>query len=108
MSALYRKNHGYLHILCHASPHQRQFLLNTATPEQVHAICEVCYNLLRENIPSSSALRLRLGDFKHELIDLANESVPFKEKKKILSQTGGGFIEDALMPLLSGLGMILL
>ena len=108
MSKLIRKNLGYLHFLAHAPPHQKQALLDTASAEQIHAICEVCHNVLSEVIPSSKERRNRLCNFKAELIDLAAPSVPFKKKKKIISQTGGGFIEDVISPLLSGLSLILL
>ena len=108
MSKLIRKNHGYLHVLVHGLPQQKQALLDTASAEQIHAICEVCYNLLKEVIPSSEEQRSRLCNFKAELLDLASPSVPFKKKKKIISQTGGGFIEDVISPLLGGFSLNLL
>ena len=51
MSQLLCNHFGYLQLLNSCSPHQRDLLLATATPEQVHALCEVCYNLLKGTIP---------------------------------------------------------
>ena len=109
MSELLRRNHSYFHLLAHSPlPKQNKFLLMTATPEQVHAICELCYNVLKESVPSSDAQWNRLQPNEDELCNLIDTKVPFKEKKKIINQTGAGFIEDVISPLLSGLSVILL
>ena len=109
MSELLRGNHSYLHLLAHSpSPKQKKILLMTATPEQVHAICELCYNVLKGTVPSSDAQWDRLQHYEGELCNLIGTKMPFKEKKKIISQTGAGFIEDVISPLLSGLSVILL
>ena len=79
----------------------------TATPEQVHAICELCYTVLKGTVPSSDAQWDRLQPYEDELCNLIDIKVPFKEKKKIISQPGTGFI-DVNSPLLSGLSVILL
>ena len=108
MSNLIRRNRSYLHLLANsASPAQKKLLLLTATPEQVHAICEVCYNVLTECIPCTEAQRERLLPYKEELVDLAESHVPFRQKKQILVQHGGSFIQDILNPLLSGLSLFL-
>ena len=80
----------------------------SATPEQVHAICEVCYNVLTECIPCTEAQRKRLLPYEEELVDLAESHVPFKRKKQILVQHGGGFIQDLLSPLVSGISLLLI
>ena len=38
------------------------------------------------------------------LISLAEPNVPYKKKKHILVQEGGGFIQDLLPPVISSLG----
>ena len=102
MSELLRRNHSYFHLLAHSLlPKQNKFLLMTATPEQVHAICELCYNVLKESVPSSDAQWNRLQPYEDELCNLIDTKVPFKEKKKIISQTGAGLIEDVISPLFS-------
>ena len=108
MSQLLCKQIGYLNNLAHCSPHQKQMLLTTATPEQIHAISEVCSNIIKGIIPLSYNEKERLRGHIDDLRDLANSTTPFKTKKQIISQRGGGFVSDVVTPLLSTLGMLIL
>ena len=108
MSHLLRENFGYLCHLTSCSPHQRKLLLTTASPEQVHALCEVCLNLLRGTIPVSQVQKGRLREHVDDIRELASSSVPFKTKKHILAQRGGGFVSDVMSPLMSALSLFLL
>ena len=60
----------------------------TATPEQVHTICEFRYKVLKASAPSSDSQRDRLQPYEDELCNLIETKVPFKEKNKIIIQTG--------------------
>ena len=108
MSRLIYDNFGYLHHLTHCSPHQRTLLLTTATPRQVHAICEVCANLSKGTIPISHEQKERLRGHVEDMRDLADPSVSFKTKKQLLAQQGGGFVGDVLSPLMSALSLFML
>ena len=108
MSHLLRENFGYLCHLTDCSPYQRKLLLTTATPEQVHAICEVCSNLSRGLIPIKDAHKERLREHVDDIRGLANPAVPFKTKKQILAQRGEGFVSDVMSPLMSTLSLFLL
>ena len=108
MSRLLCDHFGYLYHLAHCSPHQRRLLLATATPEQVHAICEVCSNLSKGTIPISQEQKERLREHVDDIRDLADSSVSFKTKKQIIAQQGGGFAADVLSPLMSALSLIML
>ena len=108
MSQLLHNQIGYLKMLAHCSPHQRNVLLTTATPEQIHAICEVCYNLIKGTIPISRNQKEQLRDHANDIRDLANPSTPYKTKKQIVAQRGGGFVSDVLTPLLSTLSTFIL
>ena len=108
MSQLLRDNFGYLHLLVHCPESQRKVLLTTATPEQVHVMCEVCHNLLKGNIPISQRQKERLEPHKDDIRVLARASIPFKTKKKLLVQRGGGLVEEVLPPLMSALSLFLL
>ena len=44
MSRVVNNNRGFLHLLADCPVHQRQFLLKTATPQQLHALVQVLYN----------------------------------------------------------------
>ena len=74
----------------------------------MHAICEVCYNVLTECVPCTEAQRDKLMQYKDELVDLAESHVPFRRKIQILVQHGGGFIQDLLSPLVSGIDLLLI
>ena len=108
MSVLLRDNFGYLHLLTRCPEPQRQVLLATATPEQVHVMCEVCHNLLKGHISISQGQKERLEPYKDDIRVLAHASVPFKTKKKLLVQKGGGLVEEVLPPLMSALSLFLL
>ena len=74
--------------------YQRQFLLKTATPQQLHALVQVLYNLLMGHIPISEENKWVLLPYKDALLNLASPNVPFKTKKRVLVQVGSGFIKD--------------
>ena len=75
----------------------------TATPQQVHALVQVLYNVLKEYIPFPEENRQKLLPYKDALISLAEQNVPFKKKKRLLVQGGGGFIQDFLPSVISSL-----
>ena len=74
----------------------------TATPQQVHALVQVLYNVLKEYIPFPEENRQKLFPYKDAL---AEPNVPYKN---ILVEEGGGFIPDLLPPVISSLGFLLL
>ena len=50
MSRVVKNNRGFLQLLPVCPAHQRQFLLRTATPLQLHALVQILYNVLNEYI----------------------------------------------------------
>ena len=98
---------GFLQLLAHCPIHQCEFLLRTATPQQVHALVQVLYNVLKQLIPFPEQNRQKLLPYKDVLISLAEPNVPHKKKKCILVQEGGGFIQDLLPPVIRSLGFLL-
>ena len=50
MSQAIKNNRGFLQLLAVCPAHQRQFLLRTASPQQLHALVQVLYNVLKEYI----------------------------------------------------------
>ena len=73
---------------------QRQFFLRTATPQQLHALVQIIYNVLTEKIPVSEEVRAKLRSHKDALVNLAQRNVPYKTKKRTLMQEGSGFIQE--------------
>ena len=108
MSREVNNNHGFLQILADCPTHQRQFLLKTATPQQLHALVQVLYNILMEHISIPEENNRILQTYKDALLDLARPNVPYKTKKRVLVQEGSGFIEDVLAPVVSSLGFLML
>ena len=108
MSRVVRNNRGFLQILAECFPEQRQFLLMTASPQQMHALVQVIRNVLLKHTPVSEEERLKVIQFKDALVNLAEVDVPYKTKEQTLVQEGFGFIQDLLTPVLSSLGFLML
>ena len=108
MSRVVGNNRGFLQLLADCSPEQRQFLLLTATPQQMHALMRVILNVLHENLLFSEQERRNLIQNKDAILNLALPDIPYKTKKQTLVQEGGAFIEDLLTSVLSSLGFLML
>ena len=108
MSRVVKNNRGFLQLLAHCPINQCEFLLRTATPQQVHALVQILYKVLKQHIPFPEENRQKLFPYKDALISLAELNVPYKKKKYILVQEGGGFIQDLFSPVISSLGFLLL
>ena len=108
MSRVVKNNRGFLQLLAHCPIHQCEFLLMTATPQQVHTLVQVLSNLLKQYIPFPEENRQKLLPYKDALISLAEPNVPFRKKKRIRVQEGGGFNQDLLPPVISSLGFLML
>ena len=50
MSQVVKNNRGFLQFLAVCPAHQRQFLLRTVSPQQLHALVQVLYNILNKYI----------------------------------------------------------
>ena len=108
MSRVVNKNRGFLQLLADCPAHQRRFLLKTATPQQLHALVQVLYNILMGHISISKENKRILQTCKDDLLDLARPNVPYKTKKRVLVQEGSDCIEDLLVPVVSSLGFLML
>lgn len=108
MSQVVKSNRGYLQLLACGPDHQRQFLLETVTPQQMHAIVQATHNVLHTHVPVTEQVRLKLIPYKDSIVDLVNPKVPYKKKKQILVQEGSGFIQDVLTPVITSLGFLML
>ena len=82
MSRVVKNNRGFLQLLSDCPSKQRQFLLRTATPQQLHALLQVIYNVLTENIPVSEEVRAILRSHKGALLNLAQRNVPYMQDKE--------------------------
>ena len=108
MSCVVNNNRGFLQLLSDCPVHQRQFLLKTAIPQQLHSLVQVLYNILRGHISIPEENKRVLQSYKDALPDLARPNVPYKTNKRVLVQGGSGFIKDLLAPVVSSLGFLML
>ena len=108
MSRVVNNNLPFLHLLTCCPEHQRQFLIETATPEQIHALVQTLFNVCHGNIPVSKEVKRKLKKHIDTLGSLVESSVPYKTKKQTLAQEGGGFIQDLLIPVLTSIGPLML
>ena len=108
MSRVVKNNRGFLQLLADCPHQQRQFLLKTATPQQMHALVQIIHNVLYENIPIPEENKRKVLRHKDALVNLGELDVPYKTKKQTLVQEGGNFIQDLLTPVISSLGFLIL
>ena len=109
MSRVVNNNRGFLQLLADFPAYQRQCLLKTATPQQLHAlVVQVLYSIVMGHIPIPQENKRILLSYKDAFLDLASPNVPYKTKKQVLVQEGSGFIEDVLAPVVSSLGFLML
>ena len=80
----------------------------TATPQQLHTLVQVLYNILMGHISIPEENKRILLLYKNALLDLARPNVPHKTKKPVLVQEGSGFIDDVVAPVDSSLGFLML
>ena len=103
-----RRNDNFFKFLSSCSPHQQQLLLETATPKQIHALCESVYQVFKGNIPLNPSEKDNFREHEKHMIQLAYSHVPYKEKKTILVQHGAGFVDTLLKPVITALAYAML
>ena len=108
MSHVVKNNRGFLQLLVVFPTHQRQILLRTASPQQLHALVQVLYNILKEYILIPEENKWNVLPYNDALVNLTETNVPYKTKKRILVQEGDGFIQDLLLPAVTSLGFSML
>lgn len=88
MSAIVSEK-DYLTLLGKAKRKRRNLLIETATKREVNAISEIVNNVLRENIQIKATEIAKLRRHRKQLRLIASRSVPIKDKKVLIKQTGG-------------------
>ena len=82
--------------------------IQAADKNTVNGLCECCLNILKGNVPLTSAQKRRLGKHKQTLRLLARKKrLSLRVKKKALLQKGG-FLGALLGPIISTVGSLLL
>ena len=81
MSRVVNNNRGFLQLLAHCPAYQRQFLLKTASPQQLHALVQVLYNILKGHIPISKENRRMLLPYKDALLNPSHTNNAYMRRK---------------------------
>ena len=107
MSKLIKDQEAFLRFLHNSklSQKQRKELFRTASKEQIHALCECAFNILRKNVPlSSEQLKtLRKPKYKKTVYVLGDRKASLSKKKKALIKQDGGFPFALLAPIIGGI-----
>jgi hypothetical protein len=103
LSCRLRRSRPLLKMLVKASPNKRKAILQVGGKDLVYAVCECCMNVLKPGtVPLTKAQKKSLLKFKRPIRKLADKRVAFKEKHRLISQSGG-----FLAPLLAVLAPVL-
>lgn len=88
-----------------AKPKYRKAILLHADKKLINAVCEIVYNVLKNNINISDKEKAQLVKNRHFLRKLCEKS-SFSHKKKILVQKGG-FLQYLIPAVIGGIAQII-
>ena len=97
MSSNIEKHKSFLESLANSKNKMRINLINGATRDQISAICEFVFNLLKGNINISDLVKQKLKKYKKALRKLAQKST-LKIKKNILTKHNTHSLLQYLIP----------
>lgn len=80
---------------------QTKAVIKDAHPQLISCICELCLNLLKNNIPVSNCTLKKVKKHKKLIRALATKGESVAKKKKLISQKGGFAFLPLLAPLLA-------
>ena len=99
MSSAVERALPLLQTLMSSKPILRKAIIEHATPDLIHAVTEIVYNMLKGVIELTSDQKRRLSRHKEEFRALINKKLSVKKKRKILNQKGTGAALAALIPI---------
>ncbi len=88
-----------------SSANRRKALIKQATRDELATIFEICFNILRGNLPLNSYMKKKLKRERNTLRTLADKKVSLQRKKKVANQKGGllGTVASIALPLIASL-----
>lgn len=92
-----------LRALRHLKKGQRVKILQSAHKQLIKCICECVFNILKGNIALSTNEKRKLKKHQKVLRRIGTEQGTWSNKKKIIVQSGGGFLLPLLAPLIGTL-----
>lgn len=93
----------YWNALLQADPQQREQLVRYATPDQVDALSEMAYNLLKGTPPLPSPILRRLRPFKESLRGMSDPRKSRKARRQWIVQEGGSAVGALVQGFAQGL-----
>ena len=105
MSESVKRQGEMLRFLARAKPPTVKAIVKNASPQLVKTLCECCHNVLKGNVPLTTAQKRRLRRHKTSLRQLTKKKLSVKRRKQLL-QTGG-FIGALLGPVIGVLKGVL-
>ena len=106
MSAVVKRNIHALHVLSKAPKKLRSAVLDNATSDLLHALCEIIHNVLEGSVKLNSTQVRKLRKHNRVLYELTKKSVSNKKKRQVFKQKGG-FLLTLLPPALALLATLL-
>ena len=99
MSSAVERALPLLQTLMSSKPILRKAIIDHATPDLIHAVTEIVYNMLKGVIELTPDQKRRLSRHKEDFHALVNKKLSLKKKRKILNQKGTGAALAALIPI---------
>jgi hypothetical protein len=81
MVELIRQQRHFLQLLLQTTSAQRKALLHTITKQQLRALCQIAYNILKFKIPLTPSERTRLKRQRRFVYLLSNRKIGYQQKK---------------------------
>ena len=101
-----RQTRALLRRLKHSVGNKSRDIIRKCDNDLICSLSECCHNVLKGNVPLTSAQNIKLSRHKHNLRKLSTKKTSIKARKKILQR--GAFIGDLITPILSVLGSFLM
>jgi hypothetical protein len=105
MSSRVREHAVQLEMWRDASPKLRKQILHYCGKDFLNCVCECIKNVLKGNVPLTSAQKQKLSRHRNKLRVLVLKNTPKKKKIDIIQK--GGFLGALITPILSILGGLL-
>jgi hypothetical protein len=98
-----KNNEAFLRYLHNASLKRRKQLLKTASPEELKALCECAFNIIRKHVSltAKQLTQIRKPKNKKLIYQLADKRIPLERKRKLVVQSGGFFPLALLAPIIA-------
>ena len=79
-----------------ANRNRRNALIKHANKDQVNAVSEIVFNLLKNNVPVTPVTMARLRPYKQTLRKIGNRAVSLKKRRQALINQKGGRLWNGL------------